>query len=330
MVSPDSDLFRAHPEWALATTEYEPVLGRHQLVLDLGRPEAFAAILARLDALLADHDIEFVKWDMNRDHVQAGGAEGRAGTHRQTTAVYALFDELRARHPHVEFESCASGGARIDHGILERAERVWTSDCNDALERQTIQRWATLFVPPEVLGAHIGPPVSHTTGRTHTLAFRAATALFGHLGIEWNLLEAADEERADVAAWVALYKRFRPLLHGGDVVRVDELGVEPFAHAHGVLAPDRGEALVAYVQLASAPTLAPPPLRVPELTPERTYRAALLASPGAPPDRLTRERLPILDGVTLTGRQLARHGIRLPVAPPESVTLVHVVAEPAP
>ena len=144
MVNPDSDLYRAHPEWALVDPGYEPVLARNQLVLDLTNADAHAEVLGRLDALLGDHDISFVKWDMNRDHVQATTSSGRAGTHAQTLALYALLDELRARHPGVEIESCASGGARIDLGILTRTERVWTSDCNDALERQVIQRHASM------------------------------------------------------------------------------------------------------------------------------------------------------------------------------------------
>ena len=178
-------------------------------------------VLDQLDALLRDHDIAYVKWDMNRDHVQGSGHDGAAGTHAQTLALYRLLDELRGRHPTVEIESCASGGGRIDHEILRRTQRVWTSDCNDALERQTIQRGLSMFVPPEVMGAHIGPPRSHTTGRAHTLAFRAATALFGHLGIEWNLLELDDRDRADLTLVVQLHQRFRTLLHSGDVVRFD-------------------------------------------------------------------------------------------------------------
>ena len=217
MVNPDSELYRAHPTWALADPGYAPVLGRHQLVLDLTNPEAYEEIRSRLDALLGGHDIAFVKWDMNRDHVHATASSGRAGTHAQTLALYRLLDELRRRHPDVEFESCSSGGARIDLGILQRAERVWTSDCNDALERQTIQYFASTLIPPEVIGAHVGPPTSHTTGRTQSLSMRAATALFGHFGIEWNLLDADDRERADLAEWVALYKRHRDLIHHGDV-----------------------------------------------------------------------------------------------------------------
>ncbi len=255
MVNPDSDLYRAHPEWALVDPGYQPVLARNQLVLDLTNADAHAEVLGRLDALLGDHDISFVKWDMNRDHVQATTSSGRAGTHAQTLALYALLDELRARHPGVEIESCASGGARIDLGILTRTERVWTSDCNDALERQVIQRHASTLVPPSVMGCHVGPPHAHTTGRTQSLEFRAATALFGHFGIEWNLLGLDDGELDELAGWVARYKEHRDLLHHGDVVRIDH----PDEHAivHGVLSADRRRGLVAYAQLTTAQALAP-------------------------------------------------------------------------
>ena len=324
MVNPDSDLYRAHPEWALVTRGYEAPLRRHQLVLDLARDDAFAHICGQLDALLSDHDIAYVKWDMNRDHIGGSGADGRAGTHRQTLATYRLLDELRRRHPAVEFESCSSGGARIDHGILERAERVWASDCNDALERQTIQRYATLFVPPEVLGTHVGPTTAHSTGRTHTLAFRAVTALFGHFGIEWNLLEATDDDRDQLAGWIALYKQHRALLHGGDVVRID---AEPDANAfaHGVLGAARDEALVAYVQLGTPASLSPSRLRIPELGAERRYVARLVEQPGVPAGTVQRA-LPIVDGIELTGHQLDRLGVQLPMLLPESSHLVHVVA----
>ncbi len=327
MVNPDSDLYRAHPDWALVDPGYEPILGRHQLVLDLAIPAAYDEILGRLDALLGDHDIAFVKWDMNRDHVHATGSEGRAGTHEQTLALYRLLDELRRRHPDVEFESCSSGGARIDLGILQRTERVWTSDCNDALERQTIQRHASMLIPLEVIGAHVGPPTAHTTGRTESLPFRGATALFGHFGIEWNLLTLADDDLAAVAAWVELYKHHRDLLHHGDFVRVDH--DDPHAFVHGVIAGDRSRALFAYVQLTSAQALLPRPVRVPELDPDRTYRVSLVDLPGgADGRRLTRDPMPIEAGFELSGRQLAAHGVRLPVVNPESAELLWIEARP--
>jgi len=328
MVNPDSDLFRAHPDWALTTAGYEPVLGRHQLVLNLANPGAYAHVRDQLHALLRDHDIAYLKWDMNRDHVQGSGADGAAGTHAQTLALYRLLDELRSLHPNVEIESCASGGARIDHAILQRTDRVWTSDCNDALERQTIQRGASLFVPPEVMGAHIGPPRSHTTGRTHTLAFRGLTALFGHLGVEWNVLQLDDRQRADLAAMIAVHQRFRPLLHGGDVVRFDPVLNGPTAsgHAYGVYASDRSEALVAYAQLMTGMSLAPPPLRLPGLALDRRYRVTPIPLPDA--GRAPMRAAPHwwAHGIELTGRQLAVHGLQLPILNPESGVLLHLTA----
>jgi alpha-galactosidase len=322
MVNPDSELYRAHPDWALTAPGYQPILGRNQLVLDLGRQEAFDEILGRLDALLTDHDIAFVKWDMNRDHVHASDAAGRAGTHAQTAAVYRLLDTLRARHPDVEIESCSSGGARIDLGILTRTDRVWTSDCNDALERQTIQRHASTLVPPEVMGCHIGPPTAHTTGRTQSLAFRAATALFGHLGIEWNLLTLDQAEQAELTGWIALHKEHRALLHGGDVLRVDH--DDEHALVHGVLATDRRSALVAYVQLTTAQALAPRPVRIPELLADQRYRVALVAPPGG--GWLAKGASAVTGGLELTGGQLAAHGVRLPPMFPESVALLRIDA----
>lgn len=320
MVNPDSDLFRAHPDWALTTDGYDPVLGRHQLVLDLARPEAFDHVLGLLDRLLADHDVSYVKWDMNRVHVQGSGADGAAGSHAQTLAFGRLLDELRRRHPSVEFESCSSGGGRIDLDVLRRAERVWTSDCNDALERQLIQRGASLLVPPEVMGAHIGPPRSHTTGRTQSLSFRALTAFFGHLGLEWNVLELDDAERARLADVIALHQRHRELLHHGDVVRFDPVlqGTEPSGIAHGVYAPDRSEAIVSHAQLSTGLSLTPPPLRLPGLDPDRRYHVGELP--------LGRRGQPFAP-VTLTGRQLAVHGVQLPVLSPESGVLLHLVAD---
>ncbi len=328
MVNPDSDLFRAHPEWALTTPGYAPVTGRHQLVLNLAIEGAYQHVLGQLDDLLRDHDIAYVKWDMNRDHVQGSGADGAAGTHAQTLAVYRLLDELQARHPTVEIETCSSGGARIDLEILRRTRRVWTSDCNDALERQTIQRGASMFIPPELMGAHIGPPRSHTTGRTHSLSFRAITALFGHLGVEWNVLSLDDRERERLAAFIALHQRFRPLLHGGDVVRFDPQcnGTEIASHAHGVYAADRSEALVAIVQLRTGMSLTPPPVRMPGLDLDRRYRVSVVdtgnrdGGPGRVQPGWT------ADHVELTGRQLGVHGLQPPTMHPETAIILHLQA----
>jgi len=321
MVNPDSDLYREHPEWALTTPGYEPVLGRNQLVLNLAHPDAFAHILGQLDAVLRDHDVAYVKWDMNRNHVQGSGSDGAAGTRAQTLAFYALLDALRVRHPTVEFESCASGGGRIDHEVLRRVDRVWTSDCNDALERQTIQWGASMLIPYELMGAHIGPTRSHTTGRMHSLAFRSITALFGHLGVEWNVLSLTDEERSRLRDVIALHKRFRGLLHSGDVVRFDPVlnGQAASSHAYGVYATDRSEALVVHAGLTSGMSLLPPPLRLPGLLPDAQYVVEQLPLAGA---MVTWAG----SGSMFTGTQLAVHGVQLPWQHPESGVLLHLRA----
>jgi alpha-galactosidase len=325
-VNPDSDLFRAHPDWVLQPPGRLPEPWRHQQVLDLANPDCFGFILQRLDALLGEHDIAFLKWDHNRDLIEAGHA-GRPGVHAQTLAVYRLLDELRERHPSVEIESCASGGGRVDLGILARTDRVWASDTNDALERQHIQRWTQLLLPPELVGSHVGPPRAHTTGRIHGLAFRVATALFGHFGIEWDIASASPSEQRALAEAIAFYRRMRPLLHTGQVVRADH--PNPAAYLHGVVAADRSEALFAYVQLTASVFETPGLARLPGLDPDRAYRVTPVAVAGEPE---TKHAVPPrwyqAGGTTLGGRALAEVGLPLPVLQPEQALLLHL--RPAP
>jgi alpha-galactosidase len=325
MVNADSDLFRAHPDWVLGQPGRLPLSWRHQQVLDLADPGAYAYILERLDALLREYDIAFLKWDHNRDLIEPGHA-GRPGTHAQTLATYRLMDELRARHPGLEIESCASGGARVDLGILARTDRVWASDSNDALERQHIQLWTGLLLPPELVGAHVGPPEAHTTGRGHGLPFRAATALFGHFGIEWDIAAASAEEQKALAEAIAVYKRLRGLLHGGEVVRGDD--PEASAILHGIVALDRTEAVFAWVQLAPSTLSVPGRARLPGLDPDAVYLVEPLAVGGEP--LLTHSAAPpwyAAGGVSLGGRALAEAGLELPVLAPEQALVLHLRRE---
>lgn len=213
MINPVSELYRKHPDWALQIDGRPLLQSRTQLVLDLTRQEVSDYLFAKIDAVLANHAVSYVKWDMNRDLTHAGGRDGRVKTSAQTRAVYALMDRVRKAHPNVEIESCASGGGRIDFGVLARTHRVWTSDCTDALERLEIQRGASLFVPPEILGSHISASPNHQTGRRHTLAFRALVAMAYHLGVELNPLELTASERSELKLYIETYKRLRALLH---------------------------------------------------------------------------------------------------------------------
>ncbi|MFC4946346.1 alpha-galactosidase [Pseudonocardia sp. GCM10023141] len=323
MINPDSDLARAHPEWILQTGGRLPVTSRHQQVLDLAHPAAYAYILERLDALLTEYAISYLKWDHNRDLVDAGHTpSGTAGVHAQTLAVYRLLDELRGRHPGIEIESCSSGGLRVDLGILERTDRVWGSDQLDPVERQQIQRWTAQLLPPELVGSHVASPRSHSTARTHDLSFRAGTSLFGSFGIEWDISSATAADRAELARWVALYKEVRGLLHTGTVVRADQH--DPAFALHGAVAPDRSDALYALVQLATAVTSVPGTLRFPGLDPDKRYRVRTQAPGDAPAMRASQLPPWLADGLELPGRVLGGSGVRVPALHPEQLLLLRV------
>ena len=326
MVNPDSELYRQHPDWSLAPAGREPLLHRHQLVLDLTRPEAWQHVHDQVHAVLSQCPVHYVKWDHNRELLEAGSLadDGAPAAREQTIAFYRLLDALRAAHPDVTWESCASGGGRIDLGVLERTQRVWTSDMTDALARQHIQRWTTQLVAPEYLGAHVSAPTSHQTGRTLPLDFRAATALFGAFGIEWDLGEASDEELDRLAEWVALHKRFRPLLHGGRTVRPE--APDEAVHLHGVVASDGAEALMAHVQLDESASNRGTVVRVPHLRPDADYvlrwvgpvQADAVSRSVALPDEGPSGGRPV------RGAVLASRGFWLPRRRPETVTLIHL------
>lgn len=334
MVNPDSELYRRHPEWILGLPEREQPLGRYQCVLDLTRPEVGDYLFERLDALLTEYPIRYLKWDMNRDLTHAaslaGEHAGRPAPHAQVEALYALLARLRAAHPAVEIESCASGGARTDHGILRHTHRVWTSDCNDPHERVHIQRGAGRFLPPELLGAHIGPEHAHTTSRRTSLAFRASTALFGHLGLELDVSRLDATERAELRGWIERYKALRGLLHGGIGWRLDCL--DPHQHAHGVVAPDGGEALFNVSQLSMPRHALPAPQPLAGLDPVRRYRVELLELPEHPERRMKAlpawveaqfDRGEVLEA---SGEQLMTLGLALPVLDPDQALLLHLRA----
>ena len=311
------------------------------MVLDVGRPDAYEYLLERLSSLIDEIGVSYFKWDHNRDlheslHPRstaaggpggAGGQDGArvAGVREQTLALYALLDELRARHPGLEIESCASGGARVDLGILERTDRVWASDTNDALERQSIQRWTGLLLPPELVGCHVGPPVAHTTRRSASLAFRCITALFGHAGIEWDITTCTPDERAALASWAALYKQLRGLLHTGDVVRADH--PDAGAWLHGVVSADRREAVFGYVRLITSVDATPGRLRLPGLDPALDYEVVrrdeagtAVGLYGRPVPWWTRGR------AVASGRVLGEIGLPAPLLNPEEAVLLQLRA----
>jgi alpha-galactosidase len=327
MVNPDSDLARAHPDWIMAARDEWPVESRHQHVLNLAVPAAYEHVKSQILAILDEYAIGYIKWDHNRDLIEAGNQldGGRPGVHAQTEAVYRLLDEIRAAHPGLEIESCSSGGGRVDLAVLERTDRVWVSDNIDPHDRQRMLRWSTQLIPPEYLGSHIASGRSHTTGRRHDLGFRAGTAIFGHLGIEWDLAEATDAELAELRAWIAFYREQRDLLLGGDLVRMDAL--DDRILVHGVVAPDRSRALFAMVTTDSVAPDPPGRLRFRGLDHDRLYRVRPLFVGAAPDLRPPRWWGADRQGQVFSGAALAQAGVAGPRVHPDQVVLYRADAE---
>lgn len=282
MINLDSDTARAHPDWVLATGGRLPVPSRHQQVINLGNPQCYAYIRDAMNAILNEYNISYIKWDHNRDLIDAGSAQrgGAAGVHEQTLATYRLMQELKAAHPGLEIESCSSGGSRVDLGVLEHTDRVWVSDCIDPHERQLMLRCTTQLIPPEMMGSHIASRWSHSTGRSHDLNFRAATALFGHLGIEWDVRQADQREFAELAEWISFYKANRDWLLRGNLVRLDMADEHFFGH--GIVSADQRRALFQVSVLDSFEAALPELLSFAGLRDDLRYRVQPLALGSAP------------------------------------------------
>jgi alpha-galactosidase len=312
MVNPDSDLARAHPDWRLGPADQ--VTGRHQWVLDLAREEVRDHLFAALSALLEEYPIDYLKWDHNRLLPAVDAAQARG--------ALALLARLRAAHPGVEIESCASGGGRIDAGILAHTHRVWLSDSNDALERLRMQHVAALVLPSAVTGSHVGPRHCHTSGRDLPMAFRAWVAAQRHMGFEMDLRELTADEEATLARVTAWYRANRGWMMAGRILPLD--APDPAVVAEVQIAADGGRFVLFAGQAATSAQTLPRPVVLAGLDPAARYRVSLL-NPG---DAARQSRGPsaLKEGpLTLTGAALMTQGLRLPMAWPATMWVVEGV-----
>ena len=325
MVNPDSDLFRAHPDWILEAQGVEQIPARNQYVLDLTRAEVCDYLFEKISAVVSEYDVAYIKWDMNRD-IHHPGSNGRGVIHQQTRAVYALMKRLRDAHPQLEIETCSSGGGRADYGVLGYTDRIWLSDSNDALDRQKIQRGASYFFPLQVLGSHVGPKRCHITQRTLSMEFRAATAILGHMGLELNLHDETDDDLETLKQAVSLYKQYRPLIHDGDFVR---LNAADYLNIVGVIAKDKTEAIFSCAKMAGHSTTLPERMRLEALDKAKRYRLKIIW-----PTRFFSITAPSIveaadlfrDGSIFSGEALINHGFQLPLMHPETCLLYHLEA----
>ncbi len=323
MISENSDLFRSHPDWILHVPPYHQPVGRYQYVLNLARPEVGAYLFNVLGQLITQYPgIKYLKWDMNRDLTLPGGKDGRPSIHDQTLALYELLRRLRERYPLVEIESCASGGARADFGILEHACRVWASDSNDAHERVRIQRGLSYFLPPIVIGSHVGPPTGHQTWRKLQLPFRCAVALTGHMGMEIDLRELSPTELSMLKLWIARYKQHRDLLHRGIVRRLQT--DDPAIYAHAVISENRERFLLFVFFTDTTLNSVQGPMRIFGLDPSRSYDLSLWDKPQMPSAVMYRFDSPLMSEThaAVSGAFLEQVGIVLPVTFPDSAVVL--------
>ncbi len=308
MINEDSDLHRAHPDWALGSEDQ--TLGRQQKALNMGLPEVRDFVYDRMAAILTEYPIDYIKWDHNRV-LPAPDAD-------QTRGSYALLDRLREDFPHVEIESCASGGGRIDFGILKRTQRVWLSDSNDALERLKMQHNAALFLPMSVTGSHVGPRKCHTSGRILDISFRAWVAAQRHMGFEMDPRELNTHEEAvlkDVTSW---WKHNRDWLIPADILRLDS--ADPAVIAEQQLSRDGSKFVIFAGKAETSDQIAPRPLRLTRLFHDATYRVRLINRESGAPATLSRG-MPVLKekAIEVSGAWLMTQGVTLPWSFPESM-----------
>ena len=306
MINPNSNIYRAHPDWALGAEDQ--ILGRQQKALNMALPEVRAFLYERIAKLLTAHPVDYIKWDHNRVLPYPDAA--------QTHGSYALIDKLRADFPDVEIESCASGGGRIDFGILKRTQRVWLSDSNDAHERLAMQHNAALFLPSVVTGSHVGPRQCHTSGRILDIEFRAWVAAQRHMGFEMDPRELTEREQSvlrDVTSW---WKENRDWMYDADILRLDSS--DPSVIAEQQMARDASRFVVFAGKSGTSSQIAPRPVRMTRLDTKAQYRVSLRNR--ASVSELSRASMPLKDGpVTLTGTALMHNGICLPWAFPDSM-----------
>ncbi len=280
MVSPDSELYRTHPDWCLHVGERTRSTGRHQLVLDFSRSDVCEAILDQLTRLLQSAPIRYVKWDMNR-HMTEVGSKGwpidqqREIGHRYILGLYYVLEELTRRFPAVLFESCSGGGGRFDPGMLYYMPQVWTSDNTDAIGRLSIQFGTSLLYPSITMGAHVSAVPNHQVGRITPVDTRGLVAMMGNLGYEMDVRQLTDLDREKVSAQILLYKEIRQLVLFGDLYRLRHPHTQRDA-AWMYVSEDRDEAFVTYVRILAVANSPMDRLILRGLEPQTEYHAKLL------------------------------------------------------
>ena len=277
MISPDSELYREHPDWAIAIEGRVPCRSRNQFVLDLTRPEVLDYVYNAVTAVLHSANIEYVKWDMNRQLTDLGslylGRENQGElSHRYVLAVYELQERLTREFPNLLLENCSGGGARFDPGMLFYSPQIWCSDDTDAIERLEIQEGTALIYPLSTMGAHVSDCPNHTVGRTTPFSTRGNVALAGTFGYELDITKIPGEDRKQIPEQVAMYHKYNDLVRNGDYYRLASYRENHYYDCYEVVAKDKSEALITFVQVLNRANHHSRCIRLSGLDPKRQYR----------------------------------------------------------
>ncbi|GGL49484.1 alpha-galactosidase [Sporolactobacillus putidus] len=278
MVSPDSDLYRAHPDWCLHVPDRPRTLSRNQLVLDLSRADVRNYLVQSLSSVLRAANINYVKWDMNRHMTEIGSERlpadrQRETAHRYMLGLYELIETLTARFPDILFESCSSGGGRFDPGMLYYMPQTWTSDNTDAVCRLKIQYGTSMLYPAIAMGAHVSAVPNHQIGRVISLDMRGHVAMSGNFGYELDLTKLTDDEKKTVGKQIAFYKSIRPLIQFGDFYRI-ESPFEGNTAAWCFVSSDKSEAVGFFFEILADPARPLLTFHFKGLDPDATYENA--------------------------------------------------------
>ncbi len=276
MISPDSDLYRTHPDWAIAISGRRASLSRNQYVLDLTRKEVRDHTYESIAGILRSANIEYVKWDMNRQLTDIGSATLPADQmgelyHRYVLGVYELQERLMKEFPYLLLENCSGGGARFDPGMLYYSPQIWCSDDTDAIERLLIQEGTALIYPLSTMGAHVSDCPNHTVGRITPFETRGLVALAGTFGYELDVTKIPEEDRKQIPEQVAMYHKYNDLVREGDYYRVASYGENHYYDCYGVVSKDKEEALFTFIQVLNQPNQHSRRICLKGLNPEYDY-----------------------------------------------------------
>ena len=276
MVNEDSDLYRAHPDWALTAPNRAPMMARNQLVLDLSRREVHDYLYTTISGLLKEYNITYIKWDFNRpisdvySHAIPSSRQGEV-THRYYLSLYKLYDKLTEEFPHVLFEGCAGGGGRFDAGMLQYSPQIWCSDNTDAISRLTIQYGTSFGYPASTVGAHVSASPNHQTGRKTPLRTRGIVAMSGTFGYELDLSLLSEEDCEEIKEQIKRFKEIEPIVHDGKLYRLSKLSDSAHYMAWQFVSPDQSRSVLNIVVTNPLANSAPVHVNLKGLLPDEIY-----------------------------------------------------------